>query len=63
MRQRREILACGALRGQIELRDDDALPLRQPREHAAPMIDDDAVTVGLAPVGVPSPLRGRDHEA
>src|ERR1700693_652906 len=62
MRQRREIAPGRTLRLEVKLRDDDTLAAAEAREHRTPVIDDHAVTVGLAAAGVRSPLPGGDDE-
>ena len=52
MLQRREVLADFRLALQIDLRDDTTAAARQALHDAAPIIDDHAVAVGFAAIGM-----------
>src|ERR1700734_3472887 len=63
MCQRWEAAAIAPLPLEIDLSGDAAVAPRQTVQHAAPVIDDHAVAVGLAAAGMESGLRRRDDPA
>ena len=59
----REVAANFRLGAKIDFGDHAAPTTRQPLQNAAPVVDDHAVTVSLAPTRMKARLRGRDNVA